>query len=145
VTDNVLWGEWFLVTPGQAFATGNPAVHVQADPDAFGGGDYKFYGTYVGFSGIDERRPLPSRYRARFLQGRGFSGGTRYIAWRDTREETPAPIACGPGLTCASLPCHPSWFPLGEQNLTLFDEAGNSTDRGATEIFDRARAGWGRS
>ena len=40
VTDNVLWGDWFLVTPDQAFATGNPAVHIQADPDFFGAGDY---------------------------------------------------------------------------------------------------------
>jgi hypothetical protein len=135
VTDNILWGDWFLVTPGQAFATGNPAVHIQADPDAFGAGDYTFSGAYVGFAGTDKRRPLPSRYRARFLQGGPFSGGTKLIAWRDTREDAPAPITCATGFTCAAAICKPGWFPLLQRNLTLFDQAGNSTNLGVTLSF----------
>lgn len=129
VTDNVLWGDWFLVTPDQAFATGNPAVHIQADPDFFGAGDYTFYGRYYGFNGTDRRRPLPSRYSVRFLAGGPFSGGTKLIVWRDTRSSATGARACG---------SNPPWFPLGEERIRAYNEAAALTDLGSTQIFDLA-------
>ncbi len=103
-TDNVLWGDWMLVTPNEAFASGNPAVHIQADPDFFGAGDYTFYGRYHGFDGSDKRRPLPSSYNARFLNGGAFTGGTKLIVWRDTRSADTSIVSCA---------SHPDWVPLG--------------------------------
>jgi hypothetical protein len=126
---NALWGDWFLVTPGEAFASGNSAVHIQADLDFFGPGDYTFYGRYHGFNGADKRRPLPSSYNARFLSGGAFSGGTKLIVWRDTRDPSTAAVPCG-GV--------PDWVPLGERQIVAHDEAAASTNLGATSIFDLA-------
>ncbi len=128
-TDNLLWGEWHLVTPGEGFAAGNPAVHIQADPDFFGVGDYTFYGRYHGFDGSDRRRPLPSRYDARFLKGGAFTGGTKLIVWRDTRSADTGVVSCG---------SEPDWVPLGERQIRAHDEAAASTNLGATSIFDLA-------
>jgi hypothetical protein len=128
-TDNVLWGDWFLVVPGEAFASGNSAVHIQADPDFFGVGDYTFYGRYHGWNGADRRRPLPSRYNARFMAGGAFSGGTKLIVWRDTRDPSTASLACG---------TQPGWAPLGEREILAHDEAASLSDLGATAIFDLA-------
>jgi hypothetical protein len=129
VTDNALWGDWFLVVPGEAFASGNSAVHIQADPDFFGDGDYTFYGRYHGFNGADKRRPLPSRYVARFLNGGAFSGGTKLIVWRDTRDPDTGGVGCG---------SDPDWVPLGERLIVAYDEAAAFTDLGSTSIFDLA-------
>lgn len=129
VTENVLWGDWFLVTPGEGFASGNAAVHVQADAEFFGAGDYTFYGRYHGFNGADRRRPLPSHYYARFLNGGAFTGGTKLIVWRDTRDPSTAVVACG---------STPDWVPLGEQQVVARDEEGAFTNLGATSIFDLA-------
>lgn len=127
--DNVLWGEWYLVTPGEAFASGNPAVGIHADPDFFGAGDYTFYGRYRAFNGADRRRPLPSQYNARFLEGGAFSGGTNLIVWRDTRNATTAARACG---------TQPPWAPLGERRTRAFDEQRNRVNLGVTSLFDLA-------
>jgi hypothetical protein len=129
VTENVLWGDWFLVTPGEAFASGNSAVHIQADADFFGAGDYTFYGRYHGFNGADRRRPLPSRYNARFLAGGAFSGGTKLIVWRDTRDPSTGGVGCGSA---------PEWVPLGERRILAHDEASTTTNLGSTSIFDLA-------
>jgi hypothetical protein len=129
VTENVLWGDWFLVSPGIARASGNSAVHIQADADFFGPGDYTFYGRYHGFDGADRRRPLPSRYNARFLVGGAFTGGTQLIVWRDTRDPGTAPVGCG---------SEPDWVPLGERRIVAHDEAAAATSLGATSIFDLA-------
>ncbi|MDQ1348103.1 MAG: hypothetical protein QG573_1477 [Acidobacteriota bacterium] len=127
--DNVLWGDWMIVTPSEAFASGNPAVHIQADPDFFGAGDYTFYGRYHGFDGSDRRRPLPSSYSARFLNGGSFTGGTKLIVWRDTRSADTGVVSCG---------SEPDWVPLGERRLEAHDETLASTDLGSTTIFDLA-------
>jgi hypothetical protein len=129
VTENVLWGDWFLVVPSEASASGNPAVHIQADADFFEAGDYTFYGRYHGFNGADRRRPLPSRYNARFLDGGAFSGGTKLIVWRDTRDPDTGVVACGE---------EPDWVPLGELQITAHDETAAHTSLGSTSIFDLA-------
>lgn len=128
-TDNMLWGDWMLVTPSEGFASGNPAVHIQADRDFFHAGDYTFYGRYNGFDGSDRRRPLPSRYNARFLNGGAFTGGTKLIVWRDTRSADTGSKACG---------TTPGWLPLGERQIKAHDEAAATTNLGATSIFDLA-------
>jgi len=128
-TDNVLWGDWMIVTPDEAFASGNPAVHIQADPDFFGAGEFTFYGRYHSFDGSDKRRPLPSAYDARFLNGGAFTGGTKLIVWRDTRSADTGVVSCG---------STPSWFPLGERQIKARDETAAFTDLGATTIFDLA-------
>lgn len=129
VNENALWGDWFLVNPGEAFASGNAAVHIQADAAFFGHGDYTFYGRYHGFDGSDARRPLPSKYNARFLTGGAFSGGTKLIVWRDTRDPNTGSVVCGGA---------PGWVPLGERNVSAHDESSARTNLGSTEIFDLA-------
>lgn len=128
-TDNVLWGDWMIVTPNEAFASGNPAVHIQADPDFFGAGDYTFYGRYHSFDGSDRRRPLPSNYSARFLNGGAFTGGTKLIVWRDTRSPDTGVVSCG---------SQPDWVPLGERQIEAHDESPFLTNLGSTTIFDLA-------
>ena len=124
---NALWGDWMLVTPGDNFAAGNSAVHIQADPDFFDAGDYTFYGRYHGFDGVDARRPLPSRYNARFLNGGAFTGGTKLIVWRDNRSPDTSVQPCG---------TTPDWVPIGERQIRAHDEAAHSTNLGQTSIFD---------
>lgn len=128
-TYNSLWGDWMLVTPGEAFASGNPAVHLVADTDFFGAGDYTFYGRYHGFDGVDSRTPLPSRYDARFLNGGAFTGGTKLIVWRDNRNPSTGVVACGSS---------PAWVPIGERQIVAHDELAHSTNLGSTSIFDLA-------
>jgi hypothetical protein len=135
---NHLWGDWILVTPGEDFANGNPAAHLQADPDAFSPGDYTFYGRYVGFSSADNRRPLPSRYNIRFANGGPFSGGTQLVVWRDTRSADSDPVACGSGGTCGVGSCRPDWLPLGETTIAVRDEATTQTTLSHTQVFDLA-------
>lgn len=135
---NNLWGDWFLVTPGEDFANGNPAVHLQADPEFFSPGDYTFYGRYLGFSAADNRRPLPSRYSARFANGGAFSGGTRLVVWRDTRSADADPVACGGGAACGSASCRPDWLPLGETSIVVRDESALSSTISSSEVFDLA-------
>ncbi len=78
---NLLVGDFFLVDASQDFAQGNEAVHIVADEARFGGQPATFYGAWVAHSGVDARSPLGTRYRARYLNGGAFSGGTDLIAW----------------------------------------------------------------
>lgn len=136
---NVLWGDWYLVTPGEAFATGFSAIGIHADPEYFGLGDYTFYGRFLSFKGDDRRRPLPSTYYHRFLRGGVFSGSTQIFVWRDTRRATVHPASCpNPTDTCASAACEPDWMPLGEDLIVAFDEAGHSTLFDNTDYFGLA-------
>jgi len=110
---NVLWGDYFLVDPGNDFAQGETAVHIPAEPDLFLDGDYTFYGRYTGFDASDGRVPLSSRYRTRFLSGGPFDGGTRLHVWRDDRSPVQGPVPCG---------TRPASLPLGDQGVTAYDE-----------------------
>jgi len=124
--DNVLWGDYLLVDPQRGLSEGQSAVALVADPDFFGPGDYTFYGRYVGFDGRDDRAPLSSLYYARYLNGGTFAGGTDIVVWRDNRRQGVAPAPCAKG---------PSWAPLGEYQLVVFDEEENGQQLQGTHAF----------
>ena len=123
---NVLWGEYFAVTPGRGFADSNTAVHILADADAFSPGDYTFYGRYVNYDSRDDRAPLSSLYFVRYLNGGPFSGGSDLVVWRDNRDANVTARSCGTA---------PSWAPLGEYQMVAFDEEENPTLIPASQAF----------
>jgi len=113
---NVLWGDYYYVNSDRNLASSQAAVAIVADPDFFHSGDYTFYGRYVGFDSRDDRVPLSSLYYIRYTDGGTFSGGTDLVVWRDNRRAEVNPLNCG---------AQPSWAPLGEQQLVVFDEEEN--------------------
>ena len=115
---NVLWGDYFHVNPGQNFAQGNPMVHIEADatnPATATAGRYTFFGRYVSWTAVDNREPLATNFAARFLNGGVFSGGTSLLVWRDSKTNQQP-------FTCPSTIGRPSWFPLGQEAIAIFDE-----------------------
>src|SRR5215213_621614 len=73
--DNVLWGDYFYVNPGENFAQGETLVHVEADAAVFNTpGDYTFYGRYILGTAADNREPLATTFAARYLSGGGPTG-----------------------------------------------------------------------
>jgi hypothetical protein len=136
--ENQLWGDWYLVTPSENFASGFNAVPIQADMTFFAAGDYTFYGKYIGFAATDKRRPLPSLYYHRFLLGGAFSGGTKMLVWRDTRSTAGAVACASPAAQCGSATCRPAWIPLGEDQVRAFDEEGHTTLFDNSSFFDVA-------
>jgi hypothetical protein len=128
---NMLWGDYFYVNPGQNFAQGNPLVQIEAapginlqdtygpDPETTVPGEYTFYGRYVAWTAADNREPLATNFATRFLNGGVFSGGTDLIVWRDSKVNQGS-------FTCPAVPgVRPPWFPLGQEGLVIFDEQEN--------------------
>src|SRR5947209_3518641 len=116
---NVLWGDVFFVNSAENFASGNPLVHIEAsatNPETSVPGQYTFYGRYVNWQATDNREPLATNFAARFVNGGAFNGGTFYHVWRDSKS---APAA----FACSDL--GPSWYPLGQEGLVIFDEQGH--------------------
>jgi hypothetical protein len=116
---NVLWGDYFYVNPGENFAQGETLVHIQADashPQLSTSGRYTFYGRYVGWSAADNRQPLSTNFAVRFLNGGLFSGGTSLAVWRDPKVDQ-QPFDCP-----AAAGSRPPWYPLGQEALVIFDE-----------------------
>lgn len=72
---NVLWGDFFLIDGQGNLAQGFEAVSLVADPSIVKRELSGFY------ERGDDRRPLGSRYRARFLRGGSFDGGTELLTW----------------------------------------------------------------
>ncbi|MEO8276246.1 MAG: hypothetical protein ABI639_08490 [Thermoanaerobaculia bacterium] len=93
--ENVLLGDFFFVDAAQNYAEGNEAIHIAADAARFGGSPSTFYGTWIGRSGDDARAPLGTKYRARYLTGGGFSGGTNLVVWAEPSVPTPEAVTCG--------------------------------------------------
>jgi hypothetical protein len=116
---NVLWGDYHYVNSRRNTSDSQTAISIVADADHFMSGDYTFYGRYSNFDGRDDRAPLSSLYYARYLDGGIFSGGTDLVVWRDNRKAAALPTACG---------APPSWSPLGEMQLVIFDEEENPTE-----------------
>jgi hypothetical protein len=128
---NVLWGDYFYVNPGQNFAQGDTLVHVEAapgtgvsgvsgsyapHPETTVAGQYTFYGRHVAWTAADNREPLNSKSAARFLNGGAFTGGTSLIVWRDSK------VNQGP-FTCPAVSgVRPPWFPLPDEELFAFNE-----------------------
>ena len=119
---NVLWGDYFYINPSEGFAQGDTLVHIQADaanPQLSTPGRYTFYGRYVGWSAIDNRQPLATNFAVRFLRGGPFSGGTSLAVWRDPKINQTA-FNCP--VSADSTPPRPSWFPLSQEGVVIFDE-----------------------
>jgi hypothetical protein len=116
---NVLWGDFFFVDPANNLAFGDSLVHIEAsatNPETSVSGQYTFYGRYVAWTAADNREPLVTNFAARYLLGGLFDGGTEYWVWRDSK------VVQGP-FTCPSVAgVRPSWFPLGQEGITIFDE-----------------------
>jgi hypothetical protein len=119
---NVLWGDYFMVNPGQNFAQGETLAHIEADalnPETSVAGEYTFYGRYVAWTAIDNREPLATNFAVRYANGGGFDGGTDLLVWRDSKVNQGA-------FTCpAVLGVRPAWYPLGQEGLVIFDEQEN--------------------
>lgn len=126
--ENVLWGDYFIVDPGNDFAQGFTLVHIEADGFSLGVLDGScdtvdrnpttFYCTVrnpVSEPGEDNREGLPSVFASRYATGGSFAGGTSLIAWRDKN-------GTGAGTTrnCATTP-----VPLEQTQIVIFDEQEN--------------------
>jgi hypothetical protein len=126
--ENVLWGDYFVVDPGNDFARGFTLVHLEADGTSLGVADGScdtidrdpttFYCTIRNPTtepGEDNREGLPSVYATRYLAGGVFDGGTDLHVWRDKN-------GTGTGVTrsCATTPT-----PLGAAQVGAFDEQEN--------------------
>jgi hypothetical protein len=115
----VLWGDYFLVSSGQAFAEGETLVHIEAsatDPETSLPGQYTFYGRYVNWNATDNREPLATNFEARYVNGGLFNGGTSFLVWRDSKTNQ------GPFTCPAATGVRPSWYPLGQESIVIFDE-----------------------
>lgn len=120
ITDqNVLWGDYYYVNPGENFAQGETLVHIEADatnPEFSTPGSYTFYGRYVNWTARDHRKPLATNFALRYVNGGAFSGGAYLIVWRDSKVTQNA-------FTCPALAgSRPPWFPLGQEAVVIFDE-----------------------
>jgi len=114
---NVLWGDVFFVNSAENFASGNPLVHIEAsatNPETSVPGQYTFYGRYVNWQATDNREPLATNFAVRFVNGGAFNGGTFLHVWRDSKS-APESFVCTAGNG-------PSWYPLGQEGLVIFDE-----------------------
>lgn len=112
VPENRLWGDFFLVDPGQNLSQGQSAVAIWADRGRFAPGSSTFYGRYVGWSGIDHRMPLSSAWRVRYAVGSIFDD-TDLVVWRDTESAESRPVSCGET---------PGWFPLTIPPIEYWNE-----------------------
>lgn len=135
--ENLLLGDFFIVDAEQNLAAGNEAVSIVADASRFEGEPATFYGGWIGHSGDDARAPLGTRYRARFLHGGAFSGGTDLVVWAEPGLATAAGVACGERSTAVD-PCQ-------FIRLTTVDEDASSGEwteiTPATEVVTRIPVG----
>lgn len=132
---NVMWGDYFYVNPGQNFAQGETLVHIEAapgigtsgvsgsypqgNPETTVPGQYTFYGRYVTWTAADNREPLSTNFATRYVNGGGFTGGTSLLCWRDSKVSQSY-------FTCPVVPgVRPVWYPLGQEGVVIFDEAEN--------------------
>lgn len=121
--DNVLWGDYFYITPGENYAQGDTLVHVEAFPGGYVAGESTFYGRYFVSGGsnylaVDEREPLPTTWASRFLYGGAFTGGTEFIVWREGVRRTG-------GISTSSSSCAGTNGFYGVSDYAFFDEQEN--------------------
>jgi hypothetical protein len=114
----VLWGDYFYVNSAQNFADGNTLVHIEAsgtNPETSVAGQYTFYGRYVNWTAADNREPLATTFAVRYVTGGTFTGGSDLLVWRDSKVNQ-GPFTCPVGVG------RPSWYPLGQESIIIFDE-----------------------
>lgn len=113
---NVLWGDFYYITFNTNQSAGFPMVHIRADaanPETSVPGEYTFYGRYSAWTAADNRQPLATNFAARYMVNTlYFPDATDVITWRDPKVDQD-PFACG---------STPSWYPLGQEAVTIFDE-----------------------
>jgi hypothetical protein len=128
---NVIWGDYFYVNPGQNFAQGETLVHVEACPTTFGGapqpgcpfvaGDHTFYGRYEAAGVTNNREALATTFAVRYINGGAFNGGTDFLVWREGNQ-----FAAGYSCTLAGpTVAIGGWYPLDAVQIVLFDEEEN--------------------
>ncbi|MEL7059778.1 MAG: hypothetical protein AAGN46_07100, partial [Acidobacteriota bacterium] len=120
---NQLWGDYYLVEPGDAFAQGDTLVHIEAfdgvgEGGAWQEGNATFYASLVDDSAVDNREPLPNAFAARFVDVDGFDSETSFLVWRGTPGPV-EPVECVPG---------PSWYPQLHGQVVAFDEQETPAD-----------------
>ncbi len=127
-SQNHLTGEVYYVDPSNSISRGGNVVHIHSpennitDPIVTTSGNYTFYGRLNGFTALDQREPLSTSFSARFNPGgtanswrvpTPAAGRTTLIVWRDPKVPQ-APFVCGEEV--------PAWYPLGQEDITAFDE-----------------------
>ena len=96
--DNHLFGDFFLLEPGQDFAQGLKAVPLVADTELFEPvGVFRTFYRDRGVGDADDRAPLSSLHRTRFLNGGGFDGATDLLIWNAGLGAGAEPKTCGSG------------------------------------------------
>lgn len=119
--DNVLFGEFFLLEPGENFAQGIDAAPLVADGELFAAGAFDTFYRPRGVGDADDRAPLSSQHRARFLDGGGFGGTTDLLVWHAGIGADAEPKTCGGGPFDDNLN-------LPYLSFTLQNEAGETLD-----------------
>lgn len=119
---NVLWGDFMFVDQGKGLAQGSPLVHIEAfdtEPETSTAGQYTFYGAQVGWTGLDNREPLPSTFGVRYINGKVGTTTTvsDIIVWRDPKVRQSS-------FTCPAATGRPAWYPLGQERVEIGDENG---------------------
>jgi hypothetical protein len=114
---NTLWGDYVYTNHlgGLESSDGSPLVHIRAnatDTETSTPGNYTFYGRLVGWTAVDNREPLSTSYAVRFVTGSTIFTSTNLTVWRDAKT-VQSYFACNG---------KPSWYPLGQEGITLFDE-----------------------
>jgi hypothetical protein len=113
--DNVLWGEYAMVEPGNNLAHGDALVHLQAsttDLLTSTSGQPTFYGRYVSWTAADHREALPASWGVSSRRGGAFTGGSSLLVWRDSGQ-VHQPFACASSLAT---------FPMSQGMSLHFDE-----------------------
>ena len=111
---NVIWGDYFYVNPGENFAQGETLVHLEADA-LLGPANYTFY-SRLAPGGADNREALSNVFAVRYLNGGAFDGGTSLLVWRDSKR------IINP-FNCALVA--PAPFELSQNQVVVFDEEEN--------------------
>lgn len=117
--DNVLWGDYYWIDPAENFAQGFEAVGIVANAGRFDGTNIRsFY--QVTDDERDDRLPLSSKLRTRYLNGGAFDGSTQFMIWAQRSPEL-QPFTCGE----AAGAC-PAAADL-QLEMTFFDELATQT------------------
>ncbi len=120
---NVLWGDYFYIDTKGKTGRASTLVSIRAsltDPETTVPGQYTFYGRYTGWNAADHRQPLATNFATRFVvptrtKGATFTTGSSLIVWRDSKVNQ-SPFSCN---------AKPSWYPLGQEGVAIFDEEEN--------------------
>jgi hypothetical protein len=114
---NTLWGDYVFTNHlgGLESSDASPLVHVRADAvdtQTSTPGQYTFYGRLVNWTAVDNREPLSTSYAVRYVTGTSPINSTNLTVWRDSKT----------AQTYFACSGKPSWYPLGQEGITLFDE-----------------------